>query len=96
MSEPVEDDYIGIGDIVEHKMNTAVFGIVIGLAGSLVYVRTSPTLAILSFHEWELQMAEKVAPPDDKLKQPTPDNVIRVDFTKGRSLTKDTKTEGAA
>ncbi|MEZ2132516.1 MULTISPECIES: hypothetical protein [unclassified Sinorhizobium] len=98
MSARAEDDFISMGDIVEHKMNTDVLGIVIGIAGSLIYIRTSPSLATLAFHEWELRIAEKETPPSDSAETPIPqaDNVIQVDFTKKRPLNKNTKTEGAA
>ena len=91
-------DCIGIGDVVEHKMNTSVFGIVIGIAGSLIYIRTSPTLAVLSFHEWELQLAEdeELPPPTTKKAPPEKDDDNVIDFTKERQLRKTTKTRGAA
>lgn len=90
-------DCINVGDVVEHKMNTSVFGIVIGIAGSLIYIRTSPTLAVLSFHEWELQLAEDdELPPTPAKSEEQPSNVIAVDFTKPRDLRKSTKTAGEA
>jgi hypothetical protein len=87
-----DDEFIGMTDHVEHKLNTNVFGIVIGLAGSLRYVRISPSLAVLPFHEWELRLIGKATPPATKEELPT--NVV--DFTKAKELRKDTKTEGAA
>ncbi|THK34418.1 hypothetical protein EHS39_30085 [Ensifer sp. MPMI2T] len=90
-------DYIGVGDVVEHKMNTNVFGIVIGVAGSLIYIRSSPSLAVLAFHEWELQVVENEDEPPTKAKEPDPTgNVIKVDFTKPRTLLPSDDTEGAA
>lgn len=97
--QPDDNDFIGIGDVVEHKMNTDVFGIVIGFAGSVVYLRLSPSLAVASFHEWELRHVE-----DDEYHEPdggmeagaAAENVIPVDFTKGVKLTKATKTKGVA
>lgn len=87
-------DCINIGDTVEHKMNTRVFGIVIGEAGSLRYIRVSPSLAVMGFHEWELRLVD-----DEEYEPPVSDevgNVVRVDFTKGGALRKNTKTEGSA
>lgn len=86
-------DCIRIGDVVEHKMNTNVFGIVIGFAGSLVYVRASPSLATLAFHEWELRLMDDDGEPepDEPAEQ---DNVI--DFTRAKELRANTKTKGAA
>jgi hypothetical protein len=90
-------DCIEIGDVVEHKMNTSVFGIVIGFMGSIVIIRVSPTLDVLQFHEWELQVVDDdEIPPPQSAEQPVPDNVIQVDFTKKRRLRPDTTTEGAA
>lgn len=89
-----EDDFIGIGDVVEHRMNTNVFGIVIGFAGSVVYLRLSPTLAVVSFHEWELQPLGEDEYHEPPAKEE--DNVIPVDFTKGVRLDKNTKTKGVA
>jgi hypothetical protein len=90
-------DCIGIGDVVEHKMNTNVFGIVIGFMGSIVIIRVSPTLDVLQFHEWELDVVEDdEVPPPLAAKQPVADNVVQVDFTKKRRLRPDTTTEGAA
>ncbi|PDS97556.1 hypothetical protein CO659_12915 [Rhizobium sp. S9] len=90
-------DCIEIGDVVEHKMNTNVFGIVIGFMGSIVIIRVSPTLDVLQFHEWELQVVDDdEIPPPQSAEQPVPDNVVQVDFTKKRRLRPDTTTEGAA
>jgi hypothetical protein len=91
-----ECNCIEIGDVVEHKMNTSVFGIVIGFSGSLVLIRVSPSLEVLQFHEWELDpVDDDEVPPIDRAT--AEDNVIRgVDFTKGRHLTPSSDTEGAA
>ncbi|WP_170965864.1 hypothetical protein [Rhizobium sp. S9] len=78
-------------------MNTNVFGIVIGFMGSIVIIRVSPTLDVLQFHEWELQVVDDdEIPPPQSAEQPVPDNVVQVDFTKKRRLRPDTTTEGAA
>lgn len=86
-------DCIAIGDVVEHKMNTNVFGIVIGFAGSVVYLRASPSLATRAFHEWELR-------PMDDDGEPEPDEPAEndnvVDFTRAKELRANTKTKGAA
>ena len=92
-----ECNSIELGDVVEHRMNTNVFGIVIGFSGSLVQIRVSPSLAIMSFHEWELELVEndELPPPPTKAEE-QPSNVIAVDFTKPRDLRKSTKTAGEA
>ncbi|MBB5664786.1 hypothetical protein GGE68_002983 [Rhizobium leguminosarum] len=90
-------DCIEIGDVVEHRMNTNVFGIVIGFMGSIVIIRVSPTLDVLQFHEWELQAVDddEIPPPDAAaISGAEDDNVI--DFTKERKLRKTTTTRGAA
>lgn len=89
-------DCIDIGDVVEHRMNTDVFGIVIGLAGSLVFIRISPTLQVLSFHEWELQPVddEEYTPPGGGKVVPEEDSNV-IDFTRARDL-RSAKTKGAA
>lgn len=96
MTEHQEEDFIGIGDVVEHKMNTNVFGIVIGFAGSVVYLRLSPSLQVASFHEWELRLMEDDGEPLDDKEVPVPvaDNVV--DFTKAKALRANTKTRGVA
>ncbi|MBB2819040.1 UNVERIFIED_ORG: hypothetical protein GGD59_002285 [Rhizobium esperanzae] len=90
-------DCIEIGDVVEHKMNTNVFGIVIGFMGSIVIIRASPTLDVLQFHEWELQVADddEIPPPDAATKTPAEDDNV-IDFTKERKLRKTATTRGAA
>lgn len=93
-----EDDFICVGDVVEHRMNTNVFGIVIGMAGSLRYVRVSPSLAAMAFHEWELQLVDDYE-DDDPL--PAMENMPKaesnvINFTAAKKLRRDTKTEGAA
>lgn len=87
-------DCIFPGDVVEHKMNTNVFGIVIGFAGSLISIRLSPSLAVAQFHEFELRKLEDDDGYDGGAEQDEPeDNVI--DFTKAVDLRK-AKAKGAA
>lgn len=72
---------INIADVVEHIMNTNVFGVVIGFQGSLVGIRVSPSLATLWFHEWELRhMNDDGEPvPDGGQEEVEPeDNVINL------------------
>lgn len=85
----------GMGDWVQHKANTNVFGVVIGFEGSLIAVRLSPSLAVAEFHEFELEELEDVA--DDPEPEEAPeggDNIIN--FTEARALRAGTKTRGAA
>lgn len=82
------------GDVVEHIMNTNVFGVVIGFMGSLVGIRTSPDLNLLWFHSWELRLVEDEEYHGDGGAEAESDNVI--DFTKARELRRNTKTKGVA
>lgn len=81
---------IKTGDVVEHVMNTNVFGVVLGFMGTLVAIRAAPSLNILWFHEWELMPVEPDGYEHDAEEQ---DNVI--DFTKARDL-RTAKAKGAA
>jgi hypothetical protein len=86
---------IELGDVVQHKMNTNVFGIVIGFSGSLVLIRVSPTLEVLQFHEWELELTDDDVPPLTTVANDEPSADV-IDFTKERQLRNTTKTRGAA
>lgn len=88
-------DCIHTGDVVEHIMNTDVFGVVIGFAGSLVALRVSPSLATLCFHEWELRHVDddEVPPSGDEDEVDPASNVV--DFTKAVDLRR-AKMKGAA
>lgn len=75
---------IDVGDVVEHKMNTDVVGIVIGFMGSLAVIRSSPTLDVLSFHEWELRaIGEDETPPSKAEDPPTGVIVNFADYLRG-------------
>lgn len=87
-------DLFDFGDVVEHRMNTNVFGVIIGFAGSLVGLRVSPSLAVLWFHEWELRpMEDDGEPVEGAVVDAAADNVI--DFTRARDL-RTAKTKGVA
>lgn len=86
------EECINEGDIVEHRLNPDIFGIVIGHQGSLVGLRLA-SMAIVWFHEFELR---SVAGDDSPETVEPPSNVVKVDFTKRGQLTKDTKTKGNA
>ena len=83
------------GDVVEHIMNTDVFGVVIGFMGSLVAIRISPSLNVLWFHSWELREVGDDEYHGDGGKEDVPvDNVV--DFTKAVADLKKAKTKGVA
>lgn len=89
------DDLLNCGDVVEHRMNTDQFGVVIGFMGSLVGIRLSPSLAVAWFHEWELRLVEDEGYEEpDEPSGAVADNVI--DFTRARELRVNTPTKGVA
>lgn len=78
-------DCIHEGDWVESKLNTNVFGIVVGSTGAHMHVQVSPSLATMTFHIDTLRRMEcgdSYTPP--AAEQEPADNVIPVDFTKPR------------
>ena len=89
-------DCFDYGDIVEHKMNTDVFGVVVGFMGSLVGVQVSPSLAVLWFQEFTLRHvdADEYHEPEGKEEPVASADII--DFTKARDLRANTKTKGVA
>lgn len=84
----------GMGDFVQHRANTNVFGVVIGFEGSLISVRLSPSLAVAEFHEFELEPLEDVDNEPEPKSAPDVGNVVN--FTEAKALRADTKTRGAA
>ena len=85
-------DCFRYGDVVEHRMNTNVFGVVVGFMGSLVGIQVSPSLDVLWFHEWTLRLLDD----DDEYEPPAAqeaDNVVNIADYK---LTAASKTRGAA
>lgn len=87
------------GDWVESKLNSNIFGIVVGEAdfGRYYQVQLAGTMEIKPFHAVTIQhMGVHEDGPPTAAKQPVADNVIPVDFTKRRTMTRKTKTEGAA
>ena len=92
-------EYFSEGDWVESKLNSSVFGIVVGEAdfGRYYHVQLAGTLEIKPFHAVTIRhMDVQQDEPPVAAKQPVDDNVIQVDFTKRRTMTRKTKTEGAA
>jgi hypothetical protein len=95
MSGACDCDEFHLGDWVECKLNTDLFGIVVGDAdfGRYVNVQLAGSLGTMPFHAVTLRHIEPKTPPaaeDDDT------NVVHVDFTKPRSLDATTTTEGAA
>lgn len=94
MSDENLDRLLDYGDFVEHICNTSVCGVVIGVEGSLVTVRLSPSLVVRQFHQVELRLlpeGDEYHDGEDVEKQS--DNVI--DFTRAVDL-RNAKAKGAA
>lgn len=92
-------EYFSEGDWVESKLNPNTFGIVVGESdfGRFYHVQLANTLEVRPLHAVTLRhRAIQQDEPPTAAKQPVDDNVIQVDFTKGRKLRPDTTTEGAA
>ncbi|MBO9194371.1 hypothetical protein J5277_09660 [Rhizobium sp. 16-449-1b] len=87
------------GDLVECKLNTELFGIIISESdfGRYYQVQLFGSLEVKPFHWATLRHVEQEGqPPLQHASDPDDTNVVRVDFTKGRELKPDTETEGAA
>lgn len=92
-----ECDCIHEGDWVESKLNTDVFGIVVGGSGAHVQVQLSPSLAITTFHVETLRRMDDGDEYDPGSREELPDdNIIPVDFTKRRKMTAKSPTKGSA
>ena len=106
MSAPEKDDvcdcrFFEEGEWVEFRLNTNEFGIVVGESdfGRLYNVQLAGSGIIKSYYGVTLQhmdLSDDEPNPAKSAQKPTVDNVIQVDFTKGRKLKADTPTEGAA
>jgi hypothetical protein len=85
------------GDLVECKLNTELFGIIISESdfGRYYQVQLFGSLEVKPFHWATLRHVEQDGEPPVQV-EGDDTNVVRVDFTKGRTLTPDTETEGAA
>lgn len=76
------------GDWVECKLNTDIIGIVIGDAdyGRIVNVQLAGSLEVKPFFAVTLRHVTDDTVPPAKAEEPTPDNVVVVDFTKKQDL----------
>ncbi|PKA40415.1 hypothetical protein CWR43_27940 [Rhizobium sullae] len=85
------------GDFVRSRQNPNLTGQIIGERnfGDEYMVRLADGASTIWWHAIEIEHDPEAYPPQDA-EQPLPDNVIPVDFTKGRALRPDTTTEGAA
>lgn len=86
------------GDYVRSTQNPHLTGQVIGERnwGDEYMVRLTDGASTIWWHSIEIEHDLDAYPPPQEGEQPLPDNVVKVDFTKGGRLKPDTKTEGAA
>ena len=88
-------DFFNFGDEVRNRQNPHLTGVVIGDRnwGSEYQVRLADGASTIWWHGFEIEHDEEATPP---AKENDDTNVVQVDFTKGRVITPDTDTEGAA
>ncbi|MEY9198722.1 hypothetical protein ABIA16_003838 [Sinorhizobium fredii] len=95
-----ECTYFEEGDWVESRLNSDVFGIIVGQNnfGQFYTVQLAGSLKVETFFAVTLRHMEVQEDEGGGAKQkpPTEDNVIKVDFTKPRALRPSDDTEGAA
>ncbi|MBX5010852.1 hypothetical protein HJB67_12895 [Rhizobium lentis] len=88
------------GDWVESKLNSNVFGIVVGEGdfGRYYNVQLAGSMEIKPFYAVTLRhmAVQQDEPPTPAKSEEKPSNVIAVDFTKPRALKKSTITAGEA
>jgi hypothetical protein len=101
MSDNDEVAIFGYGEWVEFKLNTNVFGIVVGsdCLGLKYHVQLSPSGEIHAFYGETLRSLgfddDEVPPRDEASVEPSTDADM-IDFTKERALRANTKTRGVA
>lgn len=93
-------DFFDRGDWVQSRLNSEVKGIVVGEAdfGHVYLVQLAGSLETRPFHAVTLRHMDEQEDEGGagKLVEPAGDNVIKVDFTKPRTLRSSDDTEGAA
>lgn len=96
MIDPDQNEYFEPGDSVRTVQNPHLTGQVIGERewGCEYQVRLADGMTVQWFKYYEIELDEDAEPPAAAKHEE--DNVVRVDFTKRRSMTASTKTEGAA
>jgi len=90
------DSYFDYGEWVEFRLNTNVFGIVIGadIHGLMYTVQLAGSGLVQVFHGVTLQRMDDGGEPVGGKEAPVGENVI--DFTKEKALRANTKTKGVA
>lgn len=98
MTDPEQHEYFQPEDAVRTVQNPHLTGQVIDERGwGFEYqVRLADGLTLQWFKFYEIELDEDAEPPADAIDSAAIDNVVRVDFTKRRTMTAGTKTEGAA
>lgn len=97
IEDTCECEVFEFGDHVRSRINPNLAGVVIGeRSWGLEYmVRLADGASTIWWNAIEIEHDPDFFEPEEA-KQPLPDNVVQVDFTKGRKLRKDTETEGVA
>ena len=85
-----DEDFIGEGDLVQLIIDSRVSGMVVGSAGSLVYVRLTATI-VLPYHVYELRKLASNEPPAKE-----GDSADVINFTEAVANLKKAKTKGNA
>ncbi|MBC7149042.1 MAG: hypothetical protein H5U22_06650 [Rhizobium sp.] len=98
MINPDNHEYFEPGDAVRTVQNPHLTGQVINERdwGGEYQVRLADGMTVQWFKYYEIELDEDAEPPADAIDSAAIDNVVRVDFTKRRTMTAGTKTEGAA
>lgn len=97
MTIDADNEFFGFGDFVRSIQNPHLSGQIIGERnwGTEFQVRLADGATTIWWHDVEMELDPDAYPPP-AAERPEGDNVIKVDFTKGRSLQPETNTEGAA
>lgn len=97
MSDSENDDGFYYGEWVESKLNTNVFGIVVGSdAMGLKYdVQLSPSLVVAQFYGVTLRAIEDEDGAEGEYNPDPPTGVV-INFTEAKALRANTKTRGVA
>ncbi|WP_457659553.1 hypothetical protein [Sinorhizobium medicae] len=91
-------DFFDRGDWVQSRLNSEVKGIVVGEAdfGHVYLVQLAGSMETRPFANVTLRHMDEPEDEDGGKREPVADNVIKVDFTKPRTLRPGDDTEGAA
>lgn len=91
-------EFFDRGDWVQSRLNSEVKGIVVGEAdfGHVYLVQLAGSMETRPFANVTLRHMDEPEDEDGGKREPVAENVIKVDFTKPRTLRPNDETEGAA